>query len=275
MIEPENYLLTPIQKKTINNIIELAGRSIKISQLWLLMDIIWEKYNCDQNKYCSDKYSLFYSHPIWLLNGMYIEQDPISISQRKGIAENIKNKLHKKILDYGGGFGTLAILIAQQSKELNINIYEPYPPESDTNKISNYKNICLTDKIDSTTYNAVTCIDVLEHLHNPINTLITIADSLKIGGEVYFANCFSPVILCHLPKTFHLRYTFRFVCFLIGLRYIEKCSGSHSHIYRKYSNKNVPNYILKIFISLSKLIYPLLNQSEKVLRYIYAIIKKY
>jgi len=34
------------------------------------MDLIWDDYECDNKKLDWEKIGKFYSHPVWLLNGL-------------------------------------------------------------------------------------------------------------------------------------------------------------------------------------------------------------
>ena len=63
--------------------------------------------------------------------------------------------------------------------------------------------------------------------------------SVKVGGYLIIANCFYPIIKCHLPLTFHLRYTFDKFAIAMGLDVIGNCTGSHATIYKKLSNHQV------------------------------------
>lgn len=86
------------------------------------MDLVWEDLGCDNKHLNWEKISKFYSHPVWLLNGLFIEQHTVSMKHRHAISDWIIAKNFKKILDYGGGFGTLARLIAQKNSIEDIYI---------------------------------------------------------------------------------------------------------------------------------------------------------
>jgi len=58
---------------------------------------------------------------------------------------------------------------------------------------------------------------------------------LKMLRDMLIANCFYPVILCHLPCTFHLRYSFDAFCQALGMEVLGNCEGSHAKIYRRAS----------------------------------------
>jgi hypothetical protein len=56
---------------------------------------------------------------------------------------------------------------------------------------------------------------------------------VRLGGHLLIANYFYPVIFCHLPCTFHLRYSFHSFCRALGLEVLGHCTGSHATIYRR------------------------------------------
>lgn len=85
--------------------------------------------------------------------------------------------------------------------------------------------------------------------------LAEMAESLRVGGQLVIANCFYPVIACHLPSTFHLRYSFDKFCEIFGLTRIGPCNGSHATVYQKIDN-NPPHWVnIRGREMLSKLVY--------------------
>ena len=62
-----------------------------LEQMWFLMDKIWDEYNCDNINLDWNKIKQFYAHPVWLLNGLYIEQDEISMRHRGLISDWVIN----------------------------------------------------------------------------------------------------------------------------------------------------------------------------------------
>ena len=181
------------------------------------MDNVWKQLKCSQRFYSYKKYSKFYSHPIWLLNGIFIEQDSYSMTHRLNLSNAINSRKPKNVLDFGGGFGTLAKLISKQNNLVNVDIFEPYPSQHSISATKSLKKISFINSLKKNTYDIVVSTDVLEHVHDPLSLLSNLVKSIKKGGYIYIANCFSPVILCHLPCTFHLRLTFDFL-YSYGLR---------------------------------------------------------
>jgi len=39
------------------------------------MDLVWDDYGCDNKNLNWENIGKFYSHPVWLLNGLFIETD--------------------------------------------------------------------------------------------------------------------------------------------------------------------------------------------------------
>ena len=57
-----------------------------LKQIWQLMDEVWIEYGCDP-KNLDNRALSFYNHPIWLLKGLFIEQDSESINNRVVFAD--------------------------------------------------------------------------------------------------------------------------------------------------------------------------------------------
>jgi len=134
-----------------------------------------------------DKLSKFYSYPVWILNGLFIEQDKISMEHKNAVCNFIKKWNLKNIVDYGAGAGTLAILLAKQNQNFRIDIYEPFPSEFLLKRVSTFKNIKIVKELGSE-YDCLCAIDVLEHIprKNVITLLKLIRNSLKEGGNSSF-----------------------------------------------------------------------------------------
>ena len=109
--------------------------------------------------------------------------------------------------------------------------------------------------------------DVLEHVEEPILLANKIASAVRKGGIVIFANCFHPVIQCHLPSTFHLRYTFPWVMKALGLRYVGTVEGAeHAQVFRVDGPLDLEN--ARKAERVSRLIGPLVNPLRAVLSWI-------
>lgn len=246
-----------------------AGNRSNLEQIWYLMDIVWDEYKCDNLNYNWDQIEKFYNHPVWILNGLFIEQDKVSMQHRHAISDFIVGKTtkghhrFKLVVDYGGGYGTLARLIAEKDSSINVIIYEPHPSEFSIDICLPYKNInfsdCLPSEID-----CLVATDVIEHVPNPLRVLFEMVSSVKTGGYLLIANNFNPVIKCHLPATFYLRYTFKYFAKYFGLKRLGPCVGSHADVYLKTKQKKIVNWkVLQIIEKALQTVFPLMEISHK------------
>ncbi|MFQ6539513.1 MULTISPECIES: class I SAM-dependent methyltransferase [Aphanothece] len=223
------------------------------------MDTAWKICGCDQQHYAPALYRDFYSHPVWLLNGIYVEQDPVSMGHRRSIANGVASLGPRQILDFGGGFGTLARLIADRLPCSHVSICDPFPPAHGLEACKAYPNITFVHTLTSHRFDALVCTDVLEHVHDPISLLEEMIVAVKPGGHLFIANCFQPVILCHLPCTFHLRYFFSWCAEPLGLQQIGRCQGSHAWIYQRRSDGAINRRKARFRETVAKALHPLLN----------------
>lgn len=200
--------------------------------IWRIMDDVWDQVGLnDREQFMQSKISDFYSHPVWLLNGVFTATDPESVGHRKAIAKYIRDRGFKKVADFGGGFGSLACEIAQTCPDVTIDIVEPYPSKIGVHRTSDYKNVAFVSKLSST-YDCIVAQDILEHVPDPIKLASELAEHATSDGHLIFANCFYPVIKCHLPETFYLRRTFSWVVKPLALKYMGVIDGcEHANIF--------------------------------------------
>jgi len=234
-----------------------------LEDMWQLMDNVWDEIGCNNEVLDWDRINEFYAHPIWLLNGLFIEQHELSMQHRHTISDWIVEKNFNNVLDYGGGFGTLARLIAEKDSNISVDIYEPYPGEYAQLRAKDYSNIHFISSIDQK-YDCLVSTDVLEHVPDPLQLFYKMVETVKIGGYMLIANNFAPVIKCHLPSTFHLRYTFRIFAHNMGLRMMGPCKGSHATIYQKKKDVVVDWQKINQYERISRMIFPFLNTAHYV-----------
>jgi len=238
------------------------NKPLELEDLWGMIDTVWNELGCDSDKITESNIVEFYQHPVWLLNGLFIEEHTLSIQHRDAISDWIvKNISVGKVLDYGGGFGTLARFISEKNRCLQIDIYEPFPHPYALKQVEPYPNINFISSIKGS-YDCLVSTDVLEHVPDPLKLLSEMIDSVRLDGYLIIGNCFYPVIKCHLPNTFHLRYTFNQFARLMGLEVIGNCEGSHAFIYKKVNDKVSNWLVLRLFESLSKLVFPILQNPQ-------------
>lgn len=232
-----------------------------LHQIWYLMDKVWDEMGCDNQNLDWEKIGQYYSHPIWMLNGLFIENHDLSIKIRKTIAAYIAKQNFTRLCDWGGGFGTLAREISKLNPHLIIDIYEPYPSEYGKKCIQDFRNISFVDKIEDELYDCLVTTDVLEHLDDPLHGLSEIYRTLKKDGIALIGHCFYPVIKCHLPKNFHYRYSFNFFAKKYGFKKLKRLNGAeYINVFQK-TNKST-NKALNIEKNLSKIFYSVVSQLE-------------
>ncbi len=230
-----------------------------IEWIWKEMDRIWDGLKLNNKILLEGQpIHLFYSHPVWLINGVFSEQDALSNKYRTNIAHYINSINAKKVADYGGGFGSLSRKIAMDIPSANVHIIEPFPSNLAKALNSSILNISFHDDFGYNDFDVCIAQDVLEHVEDPIALAFYISKHTKTEGFLIFANCFYPVIKCHLPNTFHLRYTFPFVMRAMGLKKVGNIKGAeYAEVYEKYRHLSLKK--ARNAEKVSKIIGPLLN----------------
>lgn len=269
LIIDSQYICTELQIQEMKSLLSSCpNNSPSLEQMWQMMDDVWDRLGCDHKNLHGEQISAFYNHPVWLLNGLFIEQHEISIQHRKSISNwiDLNSKKIKHILDYGGGMGTLAQIIAQSNQNINVDIYEPYPSQIAVKRLEKYPNIKFVDKLKQCKYDCLVSTDVLEHVADPLSLFAQMIESVKLDGYLIIANCFYPVIKCHLPQTFHLRYTFKTFAKLMGLKLIGVCQGSHATVYVKEKEKSLNWRQIRLIEAGSKFLFPILKSLHRVYR---------
>lgn len=214
----------------------IDGELTELSQLLSLLDLVWDEMECDNINLDAERINNFYKHPVWLLNGFFAEQHALSLQHRHSISSWIAANRLKTVLDFGGGYGTLARMISDQYDEAKVDIYEPYPSKFAITQCQSYPSVEFVNDLQTNHYDCLVSTDVLEHVPEPLELFSQMIESVKISGYLVIANCFFPIIKCHLPSTFHLRHTFDRFAIAMGLEVIGDCIGSHATIYKKIHN---------------------------------------
>lgn len=244
-----------------------------VEWVWREIDRIWYELGLNNSRSFSHQYIReFYSHPVWTMNGIFTMSDPVSLRHRRSLAAFLKSYTCSIVADYGGGFGTLAHEIVRQNISSSVYIVEPYPTSLALALLSGTQCIkFIADLSYSAPYDVVIAQDVLEHVDDPVGLAFDLASVARPGGLVIFANCFYPVIQCHLPRTFHLRHTFPYVMQSMGLEYLGRILGvEHALAFRKRSQV-VMNVARKAEL-LSKVFGPLLNMAHPFAAKLYRLL---
>ncbi len=182
--------------------------SITHQQLCQILDRAWDE-SSDKNKNQSDLSNFlheYYQHPVWLINAAFCESDPQTINDRLAAVRLISHVQPRKILDFGGGIGTVSRLCATVLPEAEVIDLVDITEFRHTIKcyLSDFSNIRILEKPDPL-YDAIVSTEVLEHLLDPIQAVVEINRLLKLGGAFAGSWSFGPLIKCHLPHNFHLR----------------------------------------------------------------------
>ncbi len=261
--------LTALEREQIQQLLRRIPPHIhdELEQIWYLMDIVWDEFGCDNKKLNWDNIDKFYRHPVWLLNGLFVEHHELSMQHREAISEWVTERGEvSKILDYGGGAGTLAVALARKKACLQVDIYEPHPMEYAIRRVSSYSNVRFVNHIPELSYDALVSTDVLEHVPDPLKVFGEMITAVKRGGYLIIANNFYPVIKCHLPRTFHLRYTFNLFARLMGLVVVGPLHGSHATVFRKVSCRSAAPLLVRSFEMLSMQFFWLASLIKPVVR---------
>lgn len=202
--------------------------------IWREMDRVWREMGLS-NKGPQDpaRVEAFYRHPVWILNGIFTATDPVSVSHRIAIS-NIASRLNAgSVADYGGGMGELGVCIAEAKSDCRVDVVEPFSTSIALARAANRPGVAFVRELRAG-YDLVIAQDVLEHVEDPIGLAARLCEATRPGGHLIFANCFFPVIECHLPGTFHLRHTFPWVMAMSGLEYLGRVPGAeHAQLFRK------------------------------------------
>jgi hypothetical protein len=231
----------PIPRAELNDVETAYLESLPLERpsvewLWGEMNRVWSALGLDnQQPLEGQAIGSFYSHPVWIANGVFTATDPVSVAHRTAIASYLNHRGIENIVDFGGGSGQLARRIVEADHKASVTVVEPYPscllrriaiPDS---RISITANLGKVSSVQS-----VILQDVLEHVEDPIALVLDVSRHVVPGGLVVFANCFYPVISCHLPSTFHLRHTFRWVAPHAGLQYQGRIPGAeHALVFER------------------------------------------
>lgn len=206
-----------------------------VGWVWAEMDRLWDALAA-RPELAADRscfLTAYYSHPVWLLNGIFTATDPESIGHRQAIAACVEPWAPARIADYGGGFGELSRAVAARLPGARIDIIEPFPNPVGRAAVQSIEGVQFAADFDGL-YDVVLAQDVLEHVEQPLELAIRMAEVTRPGGHLVFANCFWPVIKCHLPETFYLRYTFVDLMQQLGLEYLGAPPGApHAQMFRR------------------------------------------
>lgn len=186
-----------------------------LEEMWTILDEPWRELKCDPN-IPDGRVRVFYSHPVWLLNGLFIEQHAESLRARRQFTDWIADQCPRRVADVGGGFGSLARMIGAACPSALVDVIEPHPHPVAVARAKLTANVRYRTKLTGE-YDILVATDVFEHVQDPLRLAAETATALRHGGHYLIANCFYPLVLCHLPNTFHFRHSWDRVLEVMGL----------------------------------------------------------
>lgn len=225
-------LISKQDQQWLKDVFIRFGGYPNLEQMWALMDEQWEAKGCDSSVMDS-RISEYYSHPVWLLNGLFIEQHKQSSDNRRKFRDWIVKGSPKKVAEFGGGFGGLARMVGAELPKAVVEVIEPHPHPLAVYRANMATNVRYRKEM-SGSYDVIVATDVFEHVPDPLQLVYETAEHLRIGGEYLMANCFAPVIKCHLPQTFHFRHSWDAAIRALGLEPREKVA--YGRVYVRLGN---------------------------------------
>jgi len=193
--------LTANEKRFLAEVFTRFNGYPSLEQLWHLMDEQWIAHDCDP-KQMDERVAAFYQHPVWILNGLFIEQHAQSLESRRMFTDWVLHQAPVRVADFGGGFGGLARFIGEALPNAQVEVVEPHPHSAAIALAASTPNVRFVPEL-SGGYDILIATDVFEHVPDPIGLAAETASFLRDGGVYLMANCFAPVIMCHLPQLFH------------------------------------------------------------------------
>lgn len=195
-----------------------------IRTLWRILDRVWDDLGTD----AGDSASLesYYSHPIWLFNGLVVEHDPACRAEKYATVELARSVSPRRILDFGGGTGSLLKITHERIEGAEtLDLLEASPwHEAIANGLADYPKISIVREANGP-YDVVFCTEVMEHLPDPFAALVEINWLLPIDGLLIATWSFFPMMKAHLAANFHLEILLHRIIFLLGFRLARRAGG--------------------------------------------------
>ena len=194
-------LLDSAERDYLLDIFDRFSGYPNLRQLWKLMDEPWLELGCDSDN-LDQRVTAYYNHPVWLLNGLFIEQDPESLSHRRAFTRWAVGQHAHRVADFGGGFGSLARQLGIAMPDACVEVVEPHPHPAAIALAAKMPNVRYVPELTGS-YDLLIATDVFEHVGDPLGLAASTAEHLRIGGTYFMANCFEPLIACHLRQHLH------------------------------------------------------------------------
>lgn len=193
--------LSKEEQEYLSNIFGRFGGYPSLESMWKLLDEPWTAYECDPFN-LDERLTAFYEHPVWVLNGLFAETDDQSVENRRLFTDWVVDQHPKRVADFGGGFGGLARMIGGALPNTQVEVVDPHPHPAAIALAARTPNVRFVPNLTHE-YDILIATDVFEHVPDPVGLTAETAAHLRKNGKYLIANCFAPVILCHLPQLMH------------------------------------------------------------------------
>jgi hypothetical protein len=167
--DQEMKLLNDDQVKWLYGVFDKHNGYPTLEQLWASMDALWRDLGCDSSVMDS-RIGAYYAHPVWLLNGLFIEQHQESLNNRAQFKNWVVKQAPHRVAEFGGGFGGLARMIGAALPSASIEIIEPHPTPIGISPADNTANVRYRPEMDGE-YDVLISTDVFEHVSDPLQLL--------------------------------------------------------------------------------------------------------
>ena len=242
----------------LSKVLVRCGGHLLLKQLCQQMDEPGHALGCDPS-HLDEWVSAYYNNPVWLLNGLFIDQDPESLAHGQAITLWAAANRPTRVADYGGGYGGLARLLGAALPEGQVEVVEPHPHPAAIALSANTPNVRYIPELTGS-YDLLIATDVFEHVPDPIGLVASSAAHLRIVGVYLMANFFAPVMACHLPQLFQLSIGWDQVMRAMGLQPLEKVK--YGRVYERTGPLN--EEAVFHLEALSRRVYPWVKPCQKV-----------
>ncbi len=154
------------------------------------------------------------------------------------------------LLDFGGGVGTESIFFSNASLKTTYYDLPSITADFAQYRIKQYANNDIKIALDEkklTSYDVVVCLEVLEHLVDPIKTMKLIYSKLKKGGLVFLSESFDLIgdnYPSHLKQNKSLTLEFNNLLVEMGFSIIDKICNDRILVLGKFPTVDlvIPTY---------------------------------
>ena len=154
--------LTTAEKEYLEGVFDRFGGYPELEQVWSLMDEPWVELGCDPLN-MDERVTAYYQHPVWLLNGLFVERHELSLDNRRRFTQWIVAQAPQRVADFGGGFGGLARFIGEALPNAQVEVVDPHPHPAAIALAADTPNVRFVPELTGE-YDILIATDVFEHV---------------------------------------------------------------------------------------------------------------